>query len=44
MTRISLAATAAYLPERWMLWQGNEEMPAAVLDELDHLLVRVLQP
>ncbi len=27
---------------RWILWAGNEELPAAVLDELSRIIVRTL--
>jgi AcrR family transcriptional regulator len=40
----ALMAIGEMLGMRWMLWQGNTEMPARILDELDALLVRVLAP
>jgi len=40
----ALMAIGEMLGMRWMLWQGNDEMPPRVLNQLDDLLVRVLQP
>jgi len=40
----ALMAIGEMLGMRWMLWQGNDEMPAQILRELDDLLVRVLRP
>jgi AcrR family transcriptional regulator len=40
----ALMAIGEMLGMRWLLWQGNDEMPPRVLNQLDDLLVRVLQP
>jgi AcrR family transcriptional regulator len=40
----ALMAVGEMLGMRWLLWNGRDEMPAEVLNELDHLLVRMLQP
>jgi len=40
----ALMAAGEMLGMRWLLWNGRDEMPAEVLNELDHLLVRMLQP
>jgi AcrR family transcriptional regulator len=40
----ALMAAGEMLGMRWLLWNGHDEMPADVLNELDHLLVRMLQP
>jgi AcrR family transcriptional regulator len=40
----ALMAAGEMLGMRWLLWNGHDEMPANVLEELDHLLVRMLAP
>jgi AcrR family transcriptional regulator len=40
----ALMAVGEMLGMRWLLWNGTTEMPPAVLDELDKLIGRMLQP
>lgn len=40
----ALMAMGEMLGMRWLLWEGREEMPQDVLNELDRLIVRVLAP
>jgi AcrR family transcriptional regulator len=40
----ALMAVGEMLGMRWLLWNGTAEMPPAVLDELDKLIGRMLQP
>jgi AcrR family transcriptional regulator len=40
----ALMAVGEMLGMRWLLWNGTAEMPPAVLDELDRLIGRMLQP
>jgi AcrR family transcriptional regulator len=40
----ALMATGEMLGMRWMLWNGNREMPPEVLAELDKLIGRILTP
>ncbi|HET8606685.1 MAG TPA: TetR/AcrR family transcriptional regulator [Gaiellaceae bacterium] len=40
----ALMAMGEMLGMRWLLWEGREEMPQDVLNELDRLIVRVLEP
>ena len=40
----ALMAAGEMLGMRWLLWNGRGEMPPEVLNELDHLLVRMLAP
>jgi AcrR family transcriptional regulator len=40
----ALMAAGEMLGMRWLLWNGHGEMPAEVLNELDHLLVRMVAP
>ena len=44
VTAWALMAMGEMLGMRWLLWQGNEEMPQDVLSAMDELIVRVLQP
>lgn len=40
----ALMAAGEMLGMRWLLWNGRGEMPAEVLDQLDHLIGRMLAP
>jgi hypothetical protein len=43
VTAWALMAAGELLGLRWILWEGRQEMPQHVLDELERIIARVLE-